>query len=82
LNRFSTNIAYFRTWQLGDVNMDWSCDILDIIYLIDFKFKDGPAATPTYSGDINADCRVDILDIIYLIDYKFKTGPASLVGCE
>ncbi len=50
-------------------------DILDIIYLIDHKFKDGPAPDPIESADVNNDGLVDILDIIYLIDFKFKEGP-------
>ncbi len=53
-------------------------NILDVIYLINFKFKGGTAPTPyaLCNGDPNCDCVVNILDIVYMIDYKFKGGPA------
>ncbi len=62
----------------GDVNEDELINILDIIYLIDYKFKGGPAPHPfaVCNGDVNCDCVVNILDIIYLIDFKFKNGSA------
>jgi len=82
LTTVSDNVRTFKTWKLGDVNADWSPDILDIIYLIDFKFKGGPEPVPLFTGDIDGDCKVDILDIIYLINYKFKAGPEPEVGCD
>ncbi|GEM_PF-1491831 len=76
------NIRDFKTWKLGDVNANWAVDILDIVYLVNFKFKGGPAPTPLYSGDIDGNCVINILDIVYLVNYKFKTGPDPLPGCE
>jgi len=62
----------------GDATGDGIINILDIVYLIDFKFKGGPAPAPypLCQGDPNCDCVVNILDIVYLIDFKFKGGPA------
>ncbi len=64
----------------GDVNDDNAVNILDIIFLIDYKFKEGPA--PAYPGlaDVNYDGLINILDIIYLIDFKFKGGPEPDCG--
>lgn len=59
----------------GDADDNGSVDILDIIFLIDFKFKGGPAPTYPASSDVDNDGDVNILDIIYLIDFKFKNGP-------
>jgi hypothetical protein len=52
-------------------------DLLDIIYLINHKFKGGPPPIPypVCSGDANCDCIVDILDCVRLIDWKFKECP-------
>lgn len=61
-------------------------NVLDILHLIQYKFKEcpegagagscpAPVPFPICSGDVNCDCSVDILDIIALIDYKFKDGP-------
>lgn len=60
----------------GDVNNDGIINILDIIYMIDYKFKGGAAIYPEIRGDVNCDSQINILDILYLINYKFKGGPA------
>jgi len=67
----------------GNCNGDNSINILDIVYLINYKYKSGPPPIPydTCSGDANCDCRVDILDIVKLINYKYKEGPAPCT-CE
>jgi len=59
----------------GDVNHDNLVNVLDIIFLIDFKFNGGSAPDPMEIGDVDLNGQVNILDIIYLIDYKFKGGP-------
>ncbi len=53
-------------------------NILDIVYVINYKFKGGPAPIPydTCSADVDCNCVVNILDIVYLVNYKFKGGPA------
>jgi len=60
----------------GDVNESGVVDILDIIFLIEFKFKGGPDPNNPDLGDVNSDGEVNILDIIAMIDFKFKGGPA------
>jgi predicted outer membrane repeat protein len=79
---YSSNIPTFRTWVLGDTDGNWQFDILDIIFMIDFKFKEGPAPVPIIVGDANGDCAVDILDIVHMIDYKFKDGDDLIPACE
>ena len=62
----------------GDVNDDELVNILDIVYLINYKYKEGPAPNPMESGDVNSlvqpDGLINILDIVYLINYKYKEG--------
>ena len=68
----------------ADPNNDDDINILDVVYLINFKYKGGPAPDPMESGDINNDGNINILDIVYLINYKYKGGPtpecASPIG--
>ncbi len=59
----------------GDVNNDGTVNVLDIIFLIDYKFKGGPAPAILASADVNSDGSINVLDIIFLIDFKFKGGP-------
>jgi hypothetical protein len=61
-------------------------DILDIVHLIDYKFKECPPGAglgtcpppspyAVCSGDADCNCIVDILDIVHMIDFKFKECP-------
>jgi hypothetical protein len=59
----------------GDVTDDDEVNILDIVFLINYKYKSGPAPEPLTCGDVNSDESVDILDIVYLINYRYKAGP-------
>ncbi len=59
----------------GDPNGTGTVDILDVIFLIDYKFKGGPAPAIPTSADVNHDGAINVLDIVYLIDFKFKGGP-------
>jgi len=59
----------------GDVNRDEVINLLDILYLIDYKFKHGPEPYPVYAADADCNLVINLLDILYLIDYKFKEGP-------
>jgi hypothetical protein len=56
---------------LGALNM------LDILYLIAYLYKGGPAPTPytLCSGDPDKSCTGNMLDILYLIAYLYKGGP-------
>ncbi len=60
----------------GDVDHNGIINVLDIIFLIDYKFKDGPTPPVVGACDVNSDHMVNVLDIIYLIEYKFEGGPA------
>jgi len=59
----------------GDANGDGVVDVGDVVYLINYLFKNGPAPSPLQTGDVNLDAVVDVGDIVYLINYLFKAGP-------
>ena len=65
----------------GDANKDENVDILDVVFLINYKYKDGPVPAIPVLADPNADCTIDILDIVYLINYRYKDGPVPQLGC-
>jgi hypothetical protein len=58
----------------GDPNSDGKKTVSDVIYLINYLFKGGPAPVPLYLGDVNCDDKVTVSDVIYLINYLFKGG--------
>ncbi|MCP4703635.1 MAG: hypothetical protein GY865_03415 [candidate division Zixibacteria bacterium] len=72
---FTTGIA----WLCGDFDYNEDINILDIVYLINYKYKGGPVPDPIESADVNShvqpDGLINILDIVYLINFKYKAGP-------
>ncbi|MCK4225038.1 MAG: hypothetical protein KAX39_07640 [candidate division Zixibacteria bacterium] len=59
----------------GDANGDEVIDLGDVVYLINYLYKGGPAPDPLEMGDNNCDEVVDLGDLVYLINYLFKNGP-------
>jgi subtilisin family serine protease len=73
VNAFRALLAVSR----GDANNDKTIDLLDVLYLISYKFQSGPPPVPdVLMGDANCDAVVSILDMFYLISYLNKGGPA------
>ncbi len=62
----------------GDVTFDGIVNILDIMAMVNSKFKGGAPIVPWQVSDVNASGGFNILDILYMIDFKFKGGPAPL----
>jgi len=59
----------------GDPDEDSQVNILDIVYLINALYKDGPGPGPLEISDVNNDGAINILDVVYIINYKYKDGP-------
>ncbi len=62
-------------YMCGDPNGDLKVNILDIVFLINAKYKDGPGPGPLEISDVNNDGTVNILDIVRMINFKYKDGP-------
>ncbi len=62
-------------YTCGDTDGDHLINILDIVFLINYKYKSGSAPDPLESADVNGDILVNILDIVYLLNFKYKSGP-------
>jgi hypothetical protein len=65
----------------GDANSDGIVSVGDVIWLVNYLFKRGPAPVPCWKGDVNADCRITVSDVVYLVNYLFRNGPKPLTGC-
>jgi thermitase len=64
----------------GDPNGDHTVDLGDVIYILNYLYKGGPAPSPTWTGDANSDGVVDLGDAIYILNYLYKGGPAPCSG--
>jgi len=62
----------------GDLDNSGETDILDVIYLIDYIYKEGPPPDPIEAADIDGIPPLNILDIVYLINYIYKNGPSPV----
>jgi len=70
--------------RAGDANSDLTVSMSDIVYLVNFLFKGGPAPNPLWKGDANGDCTVNVTDTVYLVAFLFKGGlpPHLNFGCS
>jgi len=64
-------VLYIR----GDVNRDYLVDIGDVVFLLNYLYKGGPAPEVEESGDTNSDGVTDVGDVVYLVNYLYKAGP-------
>jgi hypothetical protein len=56
------------------VNADGIIDVGDVVYLINYQYKNGPVPFMLILGDVNRDQSVDISDVVFLINYLYKNG--------
>jgi hypothetical protein len=59
----------------GDVNGDGIINVGDIVYLVSYLYRDGPAPDPLWVGDANCDYIINVGDIVYLVSYLYRGGP-------
>jgi len=60
----------------GDADGDKAVNVGDVVYLIDYVFKNGEPPEPLWTGDADGNGAVNVGDVVYLIGYVFKNGPA------
>jgi hypothetical protein len=60
--------------MLGDVNRDGTIDVGDVVYLINYLYRQGSSPVPDWVGDTNCDGITDIGDVVFLINYLFRGG--------
>lgn len=67
--------AFYYHYLRGDANQDEKVTVADIVFLVSYLFKHGPAPAPLQSGEVNCDGEVTVADVVYLVAYLFKHGP-------
>jgi len=77
-NPASKSGSVYLQGTYGDTNSDDAINILDVVLVINFIYKDGPEATPPHVANVNGDESINILDVVYLINYIYKGGPAPI----
>ena len=59
----------------GDANGDGEINVGDIVYLVNFLYRNGDPPIPLQAADANCDGIVDIGDVVYLVNYLYRGGP-------
>lgn len=59
---------------LGDATSYSTIDIGDVVFIINYLFRNGPEPCPYHSADTNCDGEVNIGDVVCLINYLFRGG--------
>jgi hypothetical protein len=71
----------FYAYLCGDCNGDGVIDVGDVVWEINYLFKNGPPPKPYLAGDVNCDGIEDVGDVVYKINYLFKNGQSPCAGC-
>ena len=71
----SDSITFTLYVRRGDANGDGKTTVSDVVFLVNYLFKGGPAPVPLESGNANCDTKVTVSDVVYLVNYLFKGGP-------
>ncbi len=66
----------------GDINGEGHINLGDIIYLVNYLFKNGSEPVNKQMADVNVDCVIDLSDLLNIVSYVFKSGPSLLPGCS
>jgi hypothetical protein len=61
--------------EVGDLNADGLINAGDMVYLINYLYRNGPYPPALEVGDVNCDEYVNSADIVFLIGYLFRHGP-------
>ncbi|MCI0532543.1 MAG: YCF48-related protein, partial [candidate division Zixibacteria bacterium] len=64
--------------RAGDVTGEGSILLPDIVAVINYLFRAGPAPDPLCRADANGNGNVLLPDIVYLINFLFRSGPAPV----
>ena len=67
----------------GDFDDNGDFNVLDIVYLINYFYKDASPAEPyeLCQADSDPNCDINVLDIVFMINYQYKDGPEP-PSCE
>ncbi len=68
-----------QTYLLGDANSDGIIDLADVVFVLNYLYKNGLPPDLMEAADVTCDDLVDLGDAVYLLNYLFKNGPPP--GC-
>jgi subtilisin family serine protease len=74
-------LASGYTYVYGDANGDGTVTVGDLVFILNYLYRDGLLPEPPSAGDPNGDCAITVGDVVYLINYLYRLGPPLKRGC-
>jgi len=62
----------------GDADNNNGVNLLDVTYLINYLYKEGPAPEQDWLADADGSGGINLLDATFLINYLYKDGPGPV----
>jgi hypothetical protein len=78
ITAFLSPFILSHPFTCGDANSDQAINILDVTYIINYLYKNGPAPDPEAAADADGSGVINLLDVTHLINYLYKDGPEPI----
>jgi len=62
------------SYKVGDFNGDDEVDVVDVVALVNYLFRDAEGHEPLEAGNVNGDDIANVTDVVYLVNYLFRDG--------
>jgi hypothetical protein len=73
-NYNTNNTEFGAKRKTGDLNNSGIVDIVDVIFLLNYLFKNGKKPAYLVQADVNCDSQVNVSDLLHLYNYLFRNG--------
>jgi hypothetical protein len=74
----SNGVGDVCEYVCGDADASGALNLVDVTYIINFLYKEGPPPDPEEAGDADGSDNINLLDATYLINYLYKSGPEPI----
>ncbi|MFH2049711.1 MAG: SBBP repeat-containing protein [bacterium] len=74
--QYDAFITKLLPYLCGDVDGNDQINVADLVYMVNYIYKNGSEPLTWIAGDVNSSADIDMMDLILLVDYLFKGGIA------
>ena len=75
------NLGYIKAGSCclgirGNIDSDAEniIDVSDLVYFVDYQFRNGDAPACLEEADLVIDSQIDVADLVFMVDYQFRNG--------
>ncbi|UCD94336.1 MAG: hypothetical protein JSU69_11335, partial [Candidatus Zixiibacteriota bacterium] len=72
------DVTLYLQYVCGDADASGAVNLLDVTFIINYLYKEGPAPVPPEGADANGDGSINLLDVTHIINYLYKEGPEPI----